>query len=199
MFISDRLLGAPLVLASASPRRLELLRQVGLEPQVRPVEIDESRKPGEELDRFVERLAVEKVQAGLREAAVDLGDGVWAIGADTEVVLGGQALGKPRDAADARRMLRSLSGREHQVMTGVAVGRTGSDRVASLVVVTRVRVKAMSDAEIDGYVATGEPMDKAGGYGIQGVGAFMVAGISGSYTAVVGLPLFETLVLLEQA
>jgi len=198
MFISDRLKGAPLVLASASPRRLALLRQVGLDPLVRPVEIDESRKPGEAILHFAERLAVEKAQEGLREASADFGEGVCVIGADTVVVLGERDLGKPRDEAEAREMLRALSGREHRVVTGVAVGR-GEGRIASLVAVTRVTVKEMSDAEIAGYVATGEPMDKAGSYGIQGVGAFMVAGLIGSYSGVVGLPIFETLALLEQA
>ena len=180
-----------LCLASASPRRLDLLRQVGLEPLVRPGAVDESRRPGEAVRDYVTRMATDKAVSGVG-ADVDL-----SIGADTAVVLDGEILGKPTDAADARRMLARLSGREHRVITGVAVcGRT-ADRCRSRLVETRVWIKPLAPEEIAAYVATGEPMDKAGAYGIQGVGGFMVTRLEGSYSGVVGLPLFETLQLLR--
>jgi septum formation protein len=182
--------GVPIVLASSSPRRRELLALLGLSFEVSPANIDESWRNGEPPAAHAERLAREKSEAGARP-------GVAVVGADTIVVVDGAILGKPADAAEARVMLRRLSGREHEVFTGVAVGYEG--RMASGVERTTVRFRSLDDATIAAYVETGEPMDKAGAYGIQGVGAMLVRSISGSYTNVVGLPLSETVDLLTRA
>lgn len=180
---------ASIVLASASPRRAELLRQIGLSFRVRPADIDETPGTGESARHYVERLARGKalaVQATEPNAIV--------IGSDTSVVLAGEILGKPRDSQDAAGMLRQLSGATHQVMTAVAVASTNA--CESRVAVTDVRFRRLSDQEIDAYVASEEPMDKAGGYGIQGRGGIFVEELRGSYSAVVGLPLQETAELL---
>ena len=179
-----------LCLASASPRRLALLRQVDLEPLVRPGSVDETRHPGETVEAYVSRMAQAKAVAGSGED-VDL-----TIGADTAVVLGTDVLGKPADASVAKAMLALLSGRMHRVVTGVAVYDRLAERCRYQLVETRVWVKHLTSAEISAYVATGEPLDKAGSYGIQGIGGFMVSRLEGSYSGVVGLPLFETLALL---
>ncbi|MFN2361597.1 MAG: nucleoside triphosphate pyrophosphatase [Marinobacter sp.] len=183
---------ALIVLASASPRRAELLRQIGLSFRVRPADIDETPGAQELALHYVERLARGKalaVRAAEPEAIV--------IGSDTSVVLDGRILGKPVDWQDAANMLRQLSGATHKVMTAVAIaGATACD---SLVTVTDVRFRQLSDQEINAYVATGEPMDKAGGYGIQGRGGIFVEELRGSYSAVVGLPLRETAELLAGA
>lgn len=181
-----------IVLASASPRRAELLKQIGLSLHVRPADIDETPKPGESALQYVERLAREKAGA----VAAEHPDAI-VIGSDTSVVLAGRILGKPVDRQDAAEMLRRLSGRTHQVMTAVAVAIAG--RVESCVVTTDVRFRHLSDDETEAYVATGEPMDKAGGYGIQGRGGIFVEELRGSYSAVVGLPLQETAELLAGA
>ncbi|XOZ34933.1 Maf family protein [Halomonadaceae bacterium KBTZ08] len=184
---------APLVLASASPRRRELLDQIGVRYQDAPVAIDES--PGEEEapDLYVLRMARQKAltcQQGWHEP------GRVFLGADTTVVVDGQILGKPVDAEQARAMLARLSGREHQVMSGVALA--GPSAVRERVVTSRVRLRPLSSAEIDNYVATGEPLDKAGAFGVQSRGAALVAEVIGSYTAVVGLPLEAVTDLLYQ-
>lgn len=171
----------PVVLASGSPRRLELLRRLGLDPEVRPADVDEAPLPGEAPAATVARLAAAKARA------VDGPADLLVIGADTEVVLDGDVLGKPADAAGAAALLRSLSGREHVVLTGVHVRFAG--REAAAVEATVVRFRALRDDEIEAYVATGEPLDKAGGYGIQGAGGMFVERIEGSDTNVVGLPL----------
>lgn len=181
-----------LVLASASPRRLDLLRLAGLEPLVCPADIDESRRPDEPAVAYVARLAREKARC----APVEPGTVVLA--ADTAVVLDAELLGKPGDAAEAVAMLRRLRGRAHRVSTGVAVVPPGGG-LAETVVTTEVVMAALSDAAIDAYVATGEPLDKAGAYGIQGRAAAFVERIDGSWTNVVGLPLVETLDLLRDA
>ncbi|HEY9227749.1 MAG TPA: nucleoside triphosphate pyrophosphatase [Gemmatimonadaceae bacterium] len=168
------------ILASASPRRRELLGLVGIDYEVRPANIDESYLPGETPREHAERLAREKA------AAIDAPDAV-TIGSDTIVVVDGDVLGKPRDRAHAREMLRRLSGRSHTVMTGVAVRWRGP--VVSGLEEVRVTFRALSDAEIDRYIATGEPMDKAGAYGIQGYGATIVDRVEGDYFAVMGLAL----------
>ena len=176
----------PLVLASASPRRRELLERVGLALQIVPADIDESELPGERPAEMAERLARAKAAA----VAALMPDRL-VLAADTIVVLDGRVLGKPRDDAEAADMLRSLSGRAHEVTTGFAVRGDGAD--TSTTVTTVVRFRALDPAVIDRYVATGEPLDKAGAYGIQGVGAMLVLRIDGSYTNVVGLPLVEVL------
>jgi len=173
-----------LILASASPRRAEILRTVGWPFEACPVYIDEERHPNEEAAVYVERLAQEKARAaaGVRVA------GSTIIGADTVVVVDEEILGKPRDEDDARRMLRQLSGRWHQVLTGIVLinGTPSEIRVAHET--TDVKFAAMSEGEIDWYVSSGEPMDKAGAYAIQGLGARFIEGIRGDYFSVVGLP-----------
>lgn len=179
----------PLLLASASPRRAELLRQIRLPFEVRlPVPaVDESLLPGESPDEYVLRLAYAKAQAVEAPGRV-------VIAADTTVVLEGRVLGKPGDAAEAQRMLLALAGRSHQVLTAVAARK---DAVCERALVrTSVRFRAISQAEAAAYVQTREGFDKAGAYAIQGLGAVFVAGIEGSYSNVVGLPLAETEALL---
>jgi septum formation protein len=171
----------PAVLASASPRRRDLLARLGIVADVRPAHVDETPRPDEAPGDLVQRLARTKA------AAVDAPDSALVVAADTEVVLDGRVLGKPADDAEAAAMLAALSGRTHDVMTGVAV-RHG-DRTATDVAVTRVHVRDLDPAEIDWYVRTGEPMGKAGAYAIQGAGAVFITGIDGSDTNVIGLPL----------
>lgn len=174
-----------LILASGSPRRRELLAQLGLRFSVRAVDVDETPRPGEAPEAYVLRLALEKAAAGA--AAEATAPGTLVLAADTIVILDGELLGKPADAAEARQMLGRLAGREHQVATGVAL-RQG-ERVASAVEVSTVRFLPMSAAEIAWYVATGEPMDKAGAYAIQGIGGLFIEALEGNFSNVVGLPL----------
>lgn len=182
----------PLYLASGSPRRRELLTQIGVPFSVVSAPIDETPLPDESATAYVERLARAKAAAGL--ASVE-GPAV-VLGADTAVVLDGRILGKPDNREDALAMLADLSGREHQVLTAVAL--SDGQRVQSLCVTSKVRFRAISADEAQRYWASGEPADKAGGYAIQGLGAVFVTGLSGSYSAVVGLPLSETADLLGQ-
>lgn len=168
------------VLASQSPRRRELLRLIGIPHEVRPADIDETYLPGELPRAHAERLAREKARRIADPDAV-------VIGSDTIVVVDGEVLGKPVDETDATRMLRRLSGRSHVVMTAAAVAWQG--RLESDVEQTEVTFHELSDAEIAAYIRTGEPMDKAGAYGIQGFGATIVARVDGDYFAVMGLPL----------
>jgi septum formation protein len=172
-----------LILASASPRRAEILRSVGWPFETLPAHIDESREESERADSYVERIALAKA-----EAAAARRPGSLVLGADTVVVIDDQILGKPRDEGGAQRMLRVLNGRRHQVLTGVALVNevTGQSKVAHEA--TDVRFAEMSDEEINWYVATGEPMDKAGAYAIQGHGALFIKEIRGDYFNVVGLP-----------
>jgi septum formation protein len=167
-----------LVLASGSPRRRELLEGLGVRFTVRPVDLDESPLPDEDPRDYVLRLAIEK-------AAARVEPGELVLAADTTVVVDGEILGKPQDDEDARRMLRLLAGREHAVLTGIALNGSGK---AAEVDETLVRFAPLSEAEIDWYVATGEPRDKAGAYAIQGLGSLFVEGVEGSYSNVVGLP-----------
>ena len=171
-----------LVLASRSPRRAELLRRAGYAFTVAPADIDERSLPGETPEAHVARLAARKAAV-----AADRHPGAVALGADTVVVVGGLVLGKPADGVEAREMLRRLSGRTHDVLTGVAVA-SGAGRRAE-VARTRVTFRSLSPAEVDWYVASGEPADKAGAYAIQGRASRFVTGIEGSYTTVVGLPI----------
>ncbi|MBI6955278.1 MULTISPECIES: Maf family protein [unclassified Pseudomonas] len=181
-----------LYLASGSPRRRELLNQIGVPFTVVSAPIDETPLPGEAPAAYVERLAQAKAVAGF---AYTDGAGV-VLGADTTVVLDGQILGKPENREQALAMLGDLSKREHQVLTAVAL--TDGQRSISRCVSTTVRFRTISFEEALRYWDSGEPVDKAGGYAIQGLGAVFVSGIEGSYSAVVGLPLSETAELLEQ-
>ncbi len=182
-----------LVLASASPRRRELLSQLGLRFEVSAADIDETPRQGESAEAYVMRLAREKARTV--EARYP---GAWALAADTTVVLEGELLGKPRDEAEAREMLGRLSGRVHEVHTGVALAGPGGAEHATGVR-TRVTFRSLSAGEVAWYAATGEPLDKAGSYAIQGKGGFLVASVEGSPTNVIGLPLGETLELLTRA
>ena len=174
-----------IVLASASPRRAELLRQIGLSFLVQPADIDETPASNESAEHYVERLAREKALAGSASKP-----GCLVIGSDTSVVLEGRILGKPDSTGDATVMLQALSGTTHQVMTGVAVVHKGI--CESRLVIANVRFRELLAAEIAAYVATGEPMDKAGGYGIQGAFAMHIKDILGSYTNIVGLCVYNT-------
>jgi len=173
----------PLVLASQSPRRRELLATAGIPFTVRAVEVEEIRAPGEPADEYARRLARAKAEAAWRDRAEIV------LGADTIVVLGPEVLEKPRDPADARAMLRRLSGREHTVMTAICLRHPVGAIVDSTA--TRVRFAPLSDPEIEEYAASGEPMDKAGGYAIQGLASKFVERVEGCYFNVIGLPLSQ--------
>ncbi|MEN0615234.1 nucleoside triphosphate pyrophosphatase [Klebsiella indica] len=180
-----------LYLASGSPRRQELLTQLGLSFERVVPGIEEQRRPQESAQQYVTRLAREKAQAGVALAPLDLP----VLGADTIVILNGKVLEKPHDAGHAAEMLRMLSGKTHQVMTAVALA--DKRQTLDCLVVTEVTFRVLSEQDIAGYVASGEPLDKAGAYGIQGLGGCFVRTINGSYHAVVGLPLVETYELLS--
>ena len=188
-------------LASASPRRRELLAQAGYVPEVLRLAperaIDETPLPGEPPLVYVKRLARDKALAGVAELVAGGRVPAPVLGADTTVTLAGEIFGKPLDAADAAAILGRLSGREHQVLTAVALA--DGDRVDLRISVSRVRFDRLSDSEIRAYVASGESIDKAGAYAIQGRAACFVEHLEGSYSGVMGLPLFETADLLAQA
>jgi len=183
-------------LASRSPRRRELLAQIGVKFEVMELDVDEAVAAGESARAYVERLARAKAEAGwqrMRDAKLPEAP---VLGVDTTVAVGGRILGKPADAAEAAQMLAALSGRPHEVLTALAI-KSGS-RLESAVSVSEVRFKALAGDEIARYIATGEWEDKAGAYGIQGHAARFVAELHGSFSGVVGLPLYETAQLLEQ-
>jgi MAF protein/D-tyrosyl-tRNA(Tyr) deacylase len=182
----------PLVLASASPRRHDLLRDLGLSFTVRAADVDELSGVPDAPEEHCRVVAERKARAVMREARDCL-----VLAADTIVVVEGRILGKPSDDADAARMLRELSGRTHTVMTAICVAHSARERLQQSVVSTRVRFRAITDDEIRRYVASGEPFGKAGAYAIQGLGGLLVAGIEGDYSNVVGLPLGATLDLME--
>jgi septum formation protein len=183
-----------LTLASASPRRRELLAQLGLACQVRPVDIDESPRTAESPEAYVRRLAREKARAAWERHAE--GDGLPVLGSDTTVVLDGEILGKPADAAEAQAMLARLSGRTHEVLTAVAVVQGAHE--CAMLSRSHVSLRGTTVAERAAYAASGEPLDKAGGYAIQGLGAVFVERLEGSYSGVMGLPLYETAQLLAE-
>ncbi|APZ43594.1 Maf family protein [Acidihalobacter ferrooxydans] len=183
---------AQLILASASPRRRELLAQIGIACRVCMVDVDEALRPGEAPEAYVRRLALDKARAGWRRCGSG-GNGP-ALGADTAVVLNGRIFGKPVEAEAAREMLAALSGRTHEVLTAVAVVR-GAEEVEALSR-SRVTLRRIAPAEASAYGASGEPLDKAGGYAIQGFGAVFVEHLDGSYSGVMGLPLYETAQML---
>ena len=181
-----------LVLASKSPRRQELLTQLGFTFDCLPADIDESVRQNESPNDYVDRLAREKSQC----IAQQVNANCVVLGSDTSVIIGDKILGKPRDLTDCIQMLTELSGQKHQVITGVAV--TNQAETLSTLVTTDVYFKRLTQDEITRYWQSGEPCDKAGGYGIQGVGGQFVKRIEGSYSAVVGLPLYETAQLLAK-
>ena len=189
-----------LVLASASPRRRELLRQAGFEFQTDTADIPEVPEAGEDAATYALRLAEAKAQvvwARRVQSASVPSDPLIVLGADTCVLSNGEILGKPTDEADARRMLESLSGRTHQVITGLAV-LTANESFAD-VDITQVTFNVITETEMARYLATGEPMDKAGAYGIQGFAARWIPRIEGDYFNVVGLPIARTVALLAEA
>ena len=179
-----------LYLASGSPRRQELLTQLGVAFERIVTGIEEKRAEGESAQQYVSRLAREKALAGVAQVPRDLP----VLGADTIVILNGEVLEKPHDDEHAFKMLSKLSGQTHQVMTAVALA--DRQQVLDCLVVTDVTFRVLTEEDIAGYIASGEPMDKAGAYGIQGLGGCFVRKINGSYHAVVGLPLVETYELL---
>jgi septum formation protein len=188
----------PMILASASPRRSEILSTLGIPHRVSPADVDETPFPAEDPVAHVERLAQAKA-----EAAAVLHPGEWVVAGDTVVVVDGEVLGKPMDQAEAVTMLLRLQGREHQVASGLALvlpseGRDGAYRILSGVELTRVRFRSFGAATAEDYAATGEPLDKAGAYGIQGLGSILVEGIRGDYSNVVGLPVPLLVRLLER-
>jgi septum formation protein len=187
--------GSPvvLVLASASPRRRELLHQLGVAHRVQPADLDEASQAGESVEACVQRLARAKAQ----HVHALVADGLPVLAADTVVVLDHQLLGKPRDRDEGCDMLRRLSGRSHQVLTAVAL--CGDGGIDARLSASTVRFRALSDAECDCYWRSGEPVDKAGGYAVQGLAAAFIADLQGSYSGVMGLPLFETAELLQRA
>lgn len=183
-----------LVLASRSPRRRELLQQINVAFEVRPVDIPEVRAAGEAPQAYVSRVARDKARAGL--ARVQATAGAWVLGADTEVVLDGQVFGKPVDDAEATAMLGRLAGRVHEVISCLWLVDGGHEYSASSV--SRVTMAALDADRIARYVATGEARGKAGGYAIQGRAAAFISHLQGSYSGVMGLPLFETVELLRR-
>lgn len=183
-----------IVLASSSPRRRELLSSLGIGFDVIHPSSDEALSGSETPRDFALRVSAEKA---LSVSAL-LGKGEIVIGADTIVVVDGEILGKPGDREEASSMLRKLSGKEHLVYTAFSIVGPENEILHSEIVGTRVRVKSLAASEIEGYIKTGEPMDKAGAYGIQGLGSFIVTGIEGSYSNVVGLPVEELLAALKK-
>ncbi len=184
-------MAAALTLASRSPRRQELLAALGIPLEVRPAEIDEAVRDGERPDAYVARVAREKARAV---------EGPVVLAADTAVVVGDRVLGKPRDPEDAARMLRALSGTTHRVLTAVCVRRASPAPACEreVTVSTAVRFRALGEEQIAWYVGTGEPLDKAGAYAVQGLGGALVEAVTGSVSGVVGLPLVEALALLQE-
>ncbi len=176
-------------LASQSPRRCALLEQIKVKYQQVAVNVDETPLPQETPENYVNRLALAKAQAGATSCPV--------LGADTAIVCDGQLFGKPVDKNEAKKMLRQLSGRSHQVLTAVALVSATSKR--SRLNISQVHFRQLSEADIQAYVATGEPLDKAGSYAIQGLASVFIERIDGSYSGVMGLPLYETALLLIES
>jgi len=185
---------AQIILASASPRRRELLEQIGVTTIVRSVDIDESQKPGESAIDYVQRLAMEKARQGF--ATIDNPEKLPVLGADTIVVVDTTVLGKPENRQHAKKMLQQLSGKKHTVHTSVAIVTT--DKAMLDTSSSQVLFKPLDEHEIDAYLASGEADDKAGGYAIQGIAAQFIKNINGSFSGVMGLPLYETAQLLER-
>ncbi|HEX7833546.1 MAG TPA: Maf family protein [Thermoanaerobaculia bacterium] len=182
------------ILASSSPRRRELLTSIGLEFDVRPSHVPEVHEPGEAPEEYVARLSRDKAHALASQNPND-----WVIAADTTVMLDNQLLEKPVDAADAARMLNTIAGRTHVVYTGVTLENVSRDWRDTRVAESEVRMLALSAEDVEWYVKTGEPLDKAGAYAVQGIGAMFIESIHGSYTNVVGLPLATLFQMLRRA
>ena len=189
--------GSPLLLASASPRRRDLLSRAGVAFEVQPSDVDERALPGESPEEHATRLAREKALCVARGSGAD--PPRWVLGADTIVVLEDRVYGKPADAEEAVRMLAALLGRTHRVLTAVALARSDGMALREIRVESRVTLRSATAPEIRAYVATGEPLDKAGSYAVQGAGGRFVERVEGSLSNVIGLPLEETLALLEEA
>ncbi|MUK30616.1 septum formation inhibitor Maf [Aliivibrio fischeri] len=187
---------AQVFLASGSPRRKELLTQLGYQFGVLSVDVEEIHQEHETPLMYVERLSIDKVQAGVKAIEKTKNKYIPVLGSDTIVVIDGVILEKPKDFKDAKRMLLALSGRQHQVMTAVTIATP--EKIRTKTVITQVWFKTLSEQEIEQYWESGEPCDKAGSYGIQGSGGRFVSRIDGSYHAVMGLPLMETDQLLHQ-
>lgn len=187
-------LGAQIILASSSPRRRELLEQIGLRITVQSVDIDESQRPGETVLDFVQRLAKEKARSGFE--IINNPQQLPVLGSDTIVVVDGSVLGKPEDRQHAKQMLQQLSGKKHAVHTSVAIVTEEQEFIDTSS--SQVEFKLLEDREIDCYLATGEADDKAGAYAIQGIAAQFVKNINGSFSGVMGLPLYETTLLLKR-
>jgi septum formation protein len=191
------MLASSLILASASPRRRDLLSRLEVPFETVPAEIAETARPGEAPRALAERLAREKAEAVV--AQLGRTPRRVVLGSDTIVVIGEEVLGKPRDPEHALALLRKLSGRTHLVMTGIAVVVSDTGRTRSRVVESRVTLRKADEAELRDYVATGESLDKAGAYALQGAGRRFIAGVEGSETNVIGLPMEETLAMLQEA
>ena len=206
-----------IILASASPRRKELLERIGFTVKVMPSAVEELRLEGENPEGFVKRMAREKCLSVVNRLQTTLyatdaegkpafvppggrrnAETRWVIGADTVVVLGDETLGKPKDTAEAAGMLRRLSGRRHRVITGFCIHDLSKDKEGIQAVSTEVLFKTLVPSEIEKYVAVGESMDKAGSYAVQGVGAYLVDSVVGSYTNVVGLPMCQVVEMMEE-
>jgi septum formation protein len=183
-----------IILASSSPRRKELLEKLGLRFEVIPSLIDEIPLRDESPEDFALRTSTEKALSVSRSLDSDS----VVIGADTIVVIGGEILGKPKDEEEATIMLEKIAGREHGVITGFSIVKPEAEILYRNLVESRVKIKTLAPCEIEGYIKTGEPMDKAGAYGAQGIGAFMIEEIHGSYTNVVGLPLAQVIDVLTR-
>jgi septum formation protein len=185
--------GTRLILASASPRRKEMLRLLGLRFSILHSDVDEAPSPGELPEHYALRLSEAKARV-----VADMRPGRWVLGADTIVTIDDELLGKPRTTDEARCMIRKLSGRDHTVITAFALVNSGRTEVIRRAVASQVRFKDVSDDEVEWYVATDEPYDKAGGYAVQGKASFLVSEIHGSWTNVVGLPLCEVVEALKE-
>lgn len=181
-----------IVLASQSPRRKMLLEQMGLDLEILPADVDETREEGQGPEAYVRALSLKKAAP-----IMEMRPNAWVIGADTIVVVDEDILVKPGDREEAMEMFRALSGRFHSVFTGFSVGCLEQDRVETRAVESRVRFKTLSEDEVRWYASTDEPYDKAGGYAVQGMGAFMIREIQGSWSNVVGLPVCEVVEVLE--
>jgi len=184
-----------IILASTSPRRQELLASVGINFQVVPSHVDEILRENESPRDFVLRLSQDKAAEVAQRSEVT---GRWFIGSDTIVLLDNQILGKPTSPQDSAQMLRQLSGRSHQVLSGYTIIDRSDNSCTCRCVTTEVTFRTLTEQEIEGYIATGEPADKAGSYAIQGIGGYIVTAINGSYTNVVGLPLAQVVTDLQQ-
>ncbi len=185
---------AQIILASASPRRRELLQQIRIKAIVQAVDIDESQKPGEAVSDYVARLAMEKAQRGFDTISNE--KKLPVLGSDTVVEIDGEVLGKPENRQHAKEMLMRLSGKKHEVHTSVAIVTFDENRVITSS--SQVVFKTLAEQEIENYLVTGEADDKAGAYAIQGIAAQFVKNINGSFSGVMGLPLYETVELLKQ-